>query len=242
MSSKRIVGIHQPNFFPWLGYFDKISKCDCFVFLDNVQLPRTGAGSWVNRVKLFIGPRVTWFTIPIKRPETHRYAISETRIAASHQYILRMRRSLEMTYKKSPFYSECMELIWPLLSHPEENIALYNMNVITTIAQALGIREKEFIKASLLPFDGEVSTARLVRITKEVKGTCYLYGAGAKASGGYQEDELFFKAGIALMPQNFIHPEYKQFNSREFYPGLSIIDALMNCGIAGTSKLLQIHS
>jgi len=35
-----IVSIHQPNYLPWLGYFDKIKSSDCFVIFDDVQFPR----------------------------------------------------------------------------------------------------------------------------------------------------------------------------------------------------------
>ena len=34
---RKIVAIHQPNFFPWLGFFDKIRRADVFVFLDDVS-------------------------------------------------------------------------------------------------------------------------------------------------------------------------------------------------------------
>ena len=40
MRESNLVGIHQPNFFPWLGYFNKIHSSDKFIFLDNVQLPK----------------------------------------------------------------------------------------------------------------------------------------------------------------------------------------------------------
>jgi len=40
----RVVAIHQPNFFPWLGYFDKMARSQCFVFLDDVQIQKTGGG------------------------------------------------------------------------------------------------------------------------------------------------------------------------------------------------------
>ena len=32
-----IVAIHQPQFMPWLGYFDKMDQADLFVRLDTVQ-------------------------------------------------------------------------------------------------------------------------------------------------------------------------------------------------------------
>ena len=49
-----VVGIHQPNFFPWLGYFDKLCRSDIFVMLDDVQFSKTG-GNWCNRVRLLEG-------------------------------------------------------------------------------------------------------------------------------------------------------------------------------------------
>jgi hypothetical protein len=42
-----IVGVHQPNYLPWLGYFHKLALCDVFVFFDHVQMP--GGKSFVSR-------------------------------------------------------------------------------------------------------------------------------------------------------------------------------------------------
>ena len=44
-----IVAGHQPNFFPWFGYFEKIIKSDIFVFSDDVKYPKE---SYTNRVEI----------------------------------------------------------------------------------------------------------------------------------------------------------------------------------------------
>ena len=61
-----LIAIHQPNFYPWLGYFNKIQKCDRFVILDEVQFPKTG-GTWMNRVRLKIGHQTDYFTVAVVR-------------------------------------------------------------------------------------------------------------------------------------------------------------------------------
>jgi WbqC-like protein family len=60
------IAIHQPNFFPWLGFFDKLARSDRFICLDNVQLPK-GGSSWINRVKFFIAGEDRWVSAPIER-------------------------------------------------------------------------------------------------------------------------------------------------------------------------------
>src|ERR1700730_2689424 len=56
---ERVVAIHQPNFLPWLGYFDKLARCDMFVLLDSVQFPKRN-GTWMNRVKVLVGGEAAW--------------------------------------------------------------------------------------------------------------------------------------------------------------------------------------
>ena len=51
--SRRVVAIHQPNFFPWLGFFDKILCSDVFIVLDHVQFPKS-EGNWSNRVRMAV--------------------------------------------------------------------------------------------------------------------------------------------------------------------------------------------
>ena len=46
-----IVSIHQPNYLPWLGFFDKIKQSDYFVIFDNVQFPR-GKNHFGHRNKI----------------------------------------------------------------------------------------------------------------------------------------------------------------------------------------------
>ena len=58
-----IVGIHQPNFMPWLGYFYKIYKSDVFIFLDDVQFTKTGS-SYINRVNVNMNGESKYLTVP----------------------------------------------------------------------------------------------------------------------------------------------------------------------------------
>ena len=75
-----IVAIHQPNFLPWLGWFDKLARADVFVLLDHVQFPRTSRGTYVNRVKLLVGGKDAWVTAPIVRASGSAQRIDEVRL------------------------------------------------------------------------------------------------------------------------------------------------------------------
>ncbi|MFQ5915470.1 MAG: WbqC family protein, partial [Nitrospinota bacterium] len=69
-----IVAIHQPNYFPWLGYFYKIAMADVFVFLDDAQFSKN---SLINRNRIAGSNGVQWLTVPVHH--RIRQAINETR-------------------------------------------------------------------------------------------------------------------------------------------------------------------
>jgi len=230
-----IVAIHQPNFFPWLGYFNKITRAHRFVFLDHIQLPRKGAGSWVNRVKILVNGKEAWLTVPIVRGRTGQgfQSINETFISSEPRWREKMIKTIDQNYRKAPHYEEVRDFLADLINFPLENLSDYNQHNIIAIARLLDIPEEKFLRSSDLNVTGQ-STELLVNITKAVNGNAYMCGSGA---AGYQQDELFEKEGLHVIYQDFKHPAYPQSAAAGFKPGLSIIDALMNAGIEGTMEI-----
>lgn len=229
--SGRLIGIHQPNCWPWAGYFDKIARSDIFVLLDNTQLIKTG-GSWVNRVRLIISGQATWMTVPVIRPHGVQL-IKDVMINESTPWRDKLLKTIQMNYTRAPFFKQVFPLVEELISNPTDKLAEHNETSIRAITNALGLDTSKLVLGSSLDVTG-TGTNLLVSMTLAVNGTSYLCGGGAT----YQEDDKFAQAGIELIYQQFKHPVYPQVNTKEFIPGLSIIDALMNCGIEGTRKLL----
>jgi len=232
----KVVAIHQPNFFPWLGYFDKIARCDTFVILDDVQNQKK-AGTWSNRVKLLISGEARWVTAPIVRNYSGYRKIKDMEFCSNNPWRTKILKSIEMNYKKTSFFSETFSLLEPLIFNPENNIAKYNSKVILNICKKIGIDINKMFWSSKLPHEGK-SNELLVSLTKAVGGDAYMCGGGAD---GYQDDSVFAEAGMRLKYQDFKHPQYPQAGSSEFIAGLSIIDALMNLGIDKMKAMLK-HS
>ena len=230
----KTVAIHQPNFFPWLGFFNKIAVSDTFILFDDVQFPKTG-GVWSNRVMLLIAGEVKWVTATIDRKYHGTRNINEMLFLSADPWRKKMVKSLESNYQKHPFYKDVMEVLFPLIMNDETNVAAYNSRAIHVISEKTGIDTKKMKSSSALTKTG-TSNELLINITKFVGGDIYICGGGAD---GYQEEEIFIQEGVTLQHQQFRHPVYKQFNRETFTPGLSVIDALMNVGFDGTAELIR---
>lgn len=217
----RLCAIHQPNFFPWRGYFDKIARADVFVFLDDVAYPKSGSGmgSWVNRVRLNIQGTARWVGCPVQRRHGEQ-PISEMLIDDSQPWREKMLRTLEVNYRRCPNYATTMTLIEPLIEYRESQLADFNIHAIRAIADALRIKAA-FLRQSQLKVAGE-GTQLLIDLVKSVGGSAYLAGGGA---AGYQQDELFAVQGIELAYQKFDERAYGP--AGDFIPGLSVIDYIM---------------
>lgn len=234
MPVRKVVAIHQPNFFPWLGYFDKIARSDVFILMDNVQFPKKGGG-WSNRVQLAINGQAAWVTMPVVRSFHGTRIIRDRQINNSTPWREKLLKTVQINYARTPFFEQVFPLFKNLMNNPTDRLMDYNEAAIRAVAEAIGLDTSRLVIGSTLDTAGS-ATDLLISMTRAVGGTAYLCGGGAS---GYQEDEKFGQAGLELIYQQFQHPIYPQINTSEFVPGLSIIDALMNCGIDGTRRLLK---
>jgi hypothetical protein len=227
-----LVAIHQPNFLPWLGFFDKIARADVFVLLDSVQFPKKG-GTWTNRVRILVNGEPTWLTVPIDRAYHGTRTIREMRLRDDDgRWRETALKTLRSAYGRAPFFDAVAPELEPLLLDRTAELAVYNERAIRTLCELLGLATP-LVRSSELAAEGS-GTDLLVALVQAAGGDAYLAGGGA---GGYQEDELFAAAGIELRYQAFAAPTYPQ-GDHEHVAGLSSVDALMRLGPQATRAML----
>jgi hypothetical protein len=229
-----VIAIHQPNFFPWLGFFDKIARADVMVLLDNVQYPNT---NFVSRVKLLVSGEAKWVTAFVNGHIAQE--IREIQFVERPDWRKKLIGSLQMNYARAPFYKENFEWIVDLIRFETKYLFEFNLNSIKFIKNQLKLDKCKIIIGSDLHVT-QTSTAMLIEMIKQLGGTRYLSGNFAKDA--YMEEALFSATHIKLEYQNFIHPIYAQTGAKIFVPGLSIIDVLMNIGLEATKRLLERRS
>jgi len=76
----------QPYFFPYAGYFRLFAMTDIFLFLDDVQFPRTG---WVHRNKFHtINSGIEWITLPLEKGDRNSTKITDLKYREPEEIII----------------------------------------------------------------------------------------------------------------------------------------------------------
>jgi hypothetical protein len=230
------AGIHQPNFFPWLGFFDRIAKSDIFIFFDHVQRP--GGKSWFTRVRVTNHGAAMWLTIPIKKKGRNFEKIYEAEFGCDPDGLIEeIVNKLRNYYFRAKYKDEIIKLIEDLYVRTY-SVADFNINYITGIARVLGLNN--MVKRSSEKFPDSIELYGSEMILE----TCKRFEISGFICGSYAYDNLvdktsFLEAGVDVISQGFIHPVYKQIGTGNFIEGLSILDLLMNHGIDTTKHMLQ---
>jgi len=222
-----IIAIHQPQYLPWLGYFDKIAKADAFCYLDNVQYKKN---EWQNRNRIKTAQKQQWLTVPV----LYRFPqkINEVKINNAVNWKRKHLQALITNYNKSPFFREYIGFFEEVYSKDWEFLSELNVYLIDQICRMLDLQAKQTVLASTLSLS-EDPTGRLIDICKALGGDTYLSGQdGAK----YMDLEQFNQQGIKVVVQDFQHSEYPQLFG-DFVSHLSIVDLLFNCGPESMQKI-----
>jgi uncharacterized protein YeeX (DUF496 family) len=216
--------IHQPNFFPWAGYFDKIKKADVFIFLDAVDYPKSGSGSgsWCNRVKLMSAGASAWVGLPISKVSGPQ-RIKDVEFANKAFHLNKLRKTLEHNHKKLEGYDKHIQFISNLLSYNTNNLAEYNINAIMALSDFFNFKTK-FVRQSELNFSLS-STELLIELCHAVNADTYICGNGCF---GYQNDDLFVSNGVTLQYQNYDPLKDKLFTIQNEVEGsLSVLNHIL---------------
>jgi hypothetical protein len=232
--------IHQPDFMPWFGFFNKIAKADTWIILDHVSNNPRDAAFWGRRVQVLVNGKPNWLSIPLNRPPqtgTGKVGqpIKDMTINMSDLGLMAKRwKTVYTAYAKAPYFRQYADIVEEYFTSKDPILINRNLGFIATVCDVLNIKTQTVLSSSFE--NSSKSTQLLIDLLGNVGADSYICGGGAD---GYQQDHLFEKKGISLHYNTFEHPIYQQQKASIFVPGLSIIDALFNVGPEELKGLLR---
>ena len=219
------VAIHQPQYFPWIGYFDKMGKSDLFVFLDQVQLVR---GRMNRNVVLDQNGQPQHITIVGDTKSSPEREFRSIRTKHVEEWTSRQFNALESYYKKAPFRDEILGVLQTFFSQRYETVCQWSCASIELVRNILEIKTPIAYQSDLEYSRSSQKSDLIYAICKTVNADVYLSGRGASVE--YLDREKFAAGQVQIAFQDFQHPVYRQCSSQEFVPGISTLDMLFNWG------------
>ena len=218
-----ILSIHQPEYLPYIGFFERLSVSDVFVILDDVGYQKNG---FINRNKIKTEKGAKWITVPVIG-RSPNLKINEVAIDNSKNWGASQWGAIFSSYSKAPYFKEYSDFFEEFFNKKWSLICDADIYLLQNINKFLDINLK-ILKSSELGVLGK-GTERLINICKELKADYYLSGPGNEEH--QVEKEKFKEQEIKVETKDFSNPKYQQmFINQDFLPYMSIIDLLFNEG------------
>lgn len=210
------LGIMQPYFMPYLGYFQLMALVDKYVIFDDVNYIRRG---WSARNNILVNGQNHLFSIAVEGGSQNKLY---TEVMVSDNFV-KFRKTLQMCYKKAPCFKDTMEILERVFSFNDKRFNYFMKNSYEILLDYFGIDTELILSSSLKNDKNLKGKDKIMDICKLLNTDWYINAIGGRDL--YDEQE-FGNNGIRL---SFLEPklnEYPQLSLR-FVPALSIIDVMM---------------
>ena len=214
------VGIMQPYFFPYIGYWQLISSVDRFVLYDDVNYINRG---WINRNQILINGQSHFINLKLQNASQNKL-INSIEILDDYEYnCQKIITSIDINYKKAPYYAEVAELLKDIIDYKEKNLAKYLEHSIRSICGHLAIKTEIIVSSEISKDNMLKGQDKIIEICKKTGCSSYINAIGGQTLYSRQS---FINEGLELSFIKSGDITYKQFHNT-YVPNLSIIDVMM---------------
>ena len=212
------IGIMQPYFFPYLGYWQLINAVDKYVVYDDVNYIK---GGWISRNNILLNGEKHLVTLPLEGASPNK-KINEVMVTSNEKVIEKFLRIIQSAYAKAPYFKDVYSMVEKLIevSCPISELNYYS---IIRVCDYLNIQTTILLSSELEKNNGLKGQDKVIDIVKRLGGDTYYNAIGGKE---LYDATVFQTNQIDLKFLRMGDIRYKQFVN-DFVPALSIIDILM---------------
>lgn len=218
------LGMMQPYFFPYLGYFGLIHATDHWIVFDTPQYIRRG---WVNRNRVLSNGQLPWkyARVPVAKCDTTT-PICRVKIDSRQAWQEDLFNNLDAYRSRmAPYFRHTEDFLKSTLSLQTDNLSELLVHCLKCCCDLLNLSLCCDVFSTMnLPI-GQVHGPGdwAFQAARSMGATAYVNPPGGRS---LFDAEQFRSSGIELRFLNPSLPRYHQGDS-DFMSGLSIIDALM---------------
>jgi hypothetical protein len=214
------ICIHQPDFAPYIGFFQRLLISQDFILLDDVQFIRRG---WQHRDRIKGRHGLAWLTLSLRKGNYYQ-RVNEVELSEGAKWIDDNLNLLRECYGKATCFAEIFPRVEAIYHAGHRYMIDFNCAMLDL---ALGYFDIAIPISRASEYGiNATSNTRLLALVQAKNGDVYLTGTGSR---DYLDEEMFRSAGVRVIWQDFRHPVYPQLHG-DFVPMLSCLDVLFNCG------------
>ncbi|MFA6308363.1 MAG: WbqC family protein [Clostridia bacterium] len=213
------IGIMQPYFFPYIGYWQLMNAADKYVIHDDVNYIK---GGWINRNRILMNGADKMISLEV-RDASQNKLICDLEQMGNPVNIRKILMTIESCYKKAPMYESVYHVIEDIINNREKNLARYLEYSIKKTCDYLNIGTEILISSEMDKNNDLKGQDRVIEICVKLGADEYYNAIGGIEL--YSVDD-FAKNNVKLSFLKTENAKYKQFKNK-FTPNLSIIDVMM---------------
>ncbi len=220
-TGKKKIGILQPVYLPWIGYFEQMALTDLFVHYDTVQHTRR---DWRNRNRIVMGGAEQLLTVPTRKTALDT-PITEVEISYEQTWQKKHLKQLRLAYGSTPYFQPLFDEIAAVIERAPQYLWDLDTRLVAVMARHFGI-DTPTAFASEVPDQSADKNQRIIDVCKHF-GADILYDG--KSAQDFIDMDLFAENGIEVIFQDYQHPVYPQ-GKGDFLSHMSALDLLFRHG------------
>src|SRR4051812_8694161 len=174
LETRMLVAIHQPTFFPWLGYLHRMAEADLFVILDHVQFERR---NYQNRTMIRLEDDSRWLTVPVvqlsqKEKIVEKMVDNPPETDDNRWWGPNSFNTLKYAYRKAPFFETYAAELRAIFHARWDKLVDLDMATLEFLRKHLDITTP-LVKSSTLSPEGQRSEL-LLDICQRVGASAFL--------------------------------------------------------------------
>jgi len=213
------LGIMQPYFIPYIGFWQLLNAVDQYVIYDDVNFIK---GGWINRNRILVQGKPQYINIQMNGASPFK-KINEINVNDSIIWRDKVMKTITLAYQKAPYFESVYSLVEEIVYCKEDLLSKFVTESIYSICRYLDITTKILVSSEFEQDRSLHGKDRVLNICQKLSASEYYNAIGGQEL--YSKD-CFLKNGIALQFLKTENINYCQFDN-DFISNLSILDVMM---------------